>query len=73
MSRTIPKLILACMLLLGTVFLPGSSQATTCCSNCQTTLDTCEANCHGSSTCNAGCVSRFNTCSRGCGRGGCGV
>jgi hypothetical protein len=73
MSRTTAKLILACMLLLCTVFLPRSSQATACCLNCLNTLDTCEANCHGNTTCNAGCVSRFNTCSRGCGPGGCGV
>ena len=73
MRRTTVKLILACTLLLGTAFLPLSSQATTCCLNCQNTLDTCEINCNHNNTCLQNCVNAFSRCSKGCGPGGCPV
>lgn len=73
MRRTTVKLILACMLLLGTALMPRSSEATACCLNCLNTLDTCEANCHGNTTCEQNCVNAFNRCAKVCAPGGCPV
>lgn len=71
MTQAARKLILACTLLAAAVFLPQSTQAGTCCTNCYNNyLVTCWNNCNGDSTCQTNCENQYDNCAIGCGRFG---